>query len=158
MDTCSESSSRHVGASIGNTGGTPKTGSHSVRLDHLHRELGAGEGVTALVRASLINLCKGGNGIVLPCSAKDGHGACAGGVDYEVDCFTATLEFFEMLCHCSEGIMQLQHGNRHSVLRQRLEACNRHLFTPAAMAKVSAGIPTSSIKYCTRRQCGLQLM
>lgn len=108
------------------------------RLDDLHCELGIGEGVTALVRASLMNLRKGGTGVVLPCS--DVEDSRRGELDSVSEtcqqCFHPTLKFFELLCNCAQGIMQMPQQCRHSELRQRLEACNRYLFSQAAIAKV----------------------
>lgn len=123
------------------TGGTAVKLGNADRLDNLHSELGVGEGVTALVRASLVHQRKGGDGVVLPhpdiensTNESPGILSCS-----SQQCFQATLGFFEMISDCAQGIMQFPPKGRHSELRQRLETCNRYLFSQAAIAQVSVG-------------------
>nr|BAV58261.1 phosphatidylinositol 4-kinase [Ulva partita]BAV58262.1 phosphatidylinositol 4-kinase [Ulva partita] len=129
---CPDSSEHHplVATDASSSNITPVQHTNTDRLANLHNELGMGEGVTALVRASLLNLGRGGTGVVLPSSdAEDRRGQTFdSSIGKSQHCFYPTLKFFEMLCNCAQGIMQLPQKSRHSELRQRLEACNRYLF------------------------------
>jgi hypothetical protein len=106
---------------------------HSQRLSTLHTELGDGEGVTQLVRASLNDLSGGGTGVLSPDaplkpSAVESCDAA--------ECFRATVDFFDRLCTSSATLAPKPMPRRQSVLRQRLEAINVKLHKPELASKV----------------------
>lgn len=107
------------------------------RLQCLQNELGHGEGVSALVQASLQDLDAGGDGVVAPVAV--GVPETRQGLDVlkkPMHHFQATVHFFDALCNCGRGLVSLAQKRRHSLLRQRLETCNAMLFTDAMMCQV----------------------
>jgi hypothetical protein len=104
----------------------------SRRLSEMHAELGAGEGVTQLVRASLAQLSGGGTGVVSTSAPVD-TGAADGAGATEV--FRATVDFFDRLCSSSSTLVPVATHRRQSTLRSRLEAINTRLHEPALVGK-----------------------
>lgn len=101
------------------------------RLSQLHDDLGAGEGVSQLVRASLDDLQKGGSG--MPSKATQ-PAAFTGGDAAE--CFRATVDFFDRLCASSSTLAPVAPVRRQSILRQRLEGINAKLHSPETAGRV----------------------
>lgn len=107
------------------------------RLQSLQNELGQGEGVSALVQASLQDLDAGGDGVVAPVAGGvlETHQALEV-LKKPMHQFQATVHFFDALCNCGRGLVNLAKERRHSLLRQRLETCNALLFTDEMMCQV----------------------
>lgn len=107
------------------------------RLRCLQDELGTGEGVTALIQASLHNMEAGGDGIIGQASEQDsGAHVDSQFPSKPLHQFQATVTFFDALCNCGRGLVSLPHEQRPSTLRQRLEKCNEMLFIPSMMSQV----------------------
>lgn len=109
----------------------------SLRLQELQNELGEGEGVSALVEASLLSLHAGGDGVVAQTFTSNSsvHEDMTSG-SRRLNTFEATLNFFDRLCRCGQGLVKVPSDRRHSLLQQRLESCNKALYTHAMVSKV----------------------
>lgn len=105
------------------------------RLKNIHEELGAGEGVTALVVASLNDLHAGGSGIVTSELAADAVPSW-NQARRSLQRFETTAFFFERLSRCSSGLMQIPQEHREKVLQHRLKACNQKLLCAPSHAQV----------------------
>ena len=106
-------------------------GNQAQRLVEMHNELGSGEGVTQLVRASMTDLQHGGTGVVpmsVPLEAAEAAGAA--------ECFKATVEFFDRLCASAATLVPIAPPRRQSTLRTRLERINERLHAPDLVGKV----------------------
>jgi hypothetical protein len=103
------------------------------RLSHLHAELGKGEGVTQLVRASLNDLSTGGTGVVATFGPPDTSITEAAGA---AECFIATVDFFDRLCSSSSTLVPVVPHRRQSMLRTRLECINEKLHSSELQGKV----------------------
>lgn len=103
------------------------------RLIRMREQLGRGEGVTALVMSSIVDLNSGGDGVISNSAGMETN-CTANGTDLQV--FQATIEFFNNLCSCTEGLIQYLAATRTEILQQRLECCNERLSRSRLYAKV----------------------
>lgn len=119
------------------------------RLSQLHDDLGVGEGVSQLVRASLDDLRDGGSGML---SVAAQSATLTGGDAAE--CFGATVDFFDRLCASSSTLVPAAPARRQSMLRQRLEGINVKLHSPEAAGRVRpAPQPSAARPCCVSQSC-----
>lgn len=103
------------------------------RLISMREHLGRGEGVTALVMSSIDDLNSGGDGVITNSAGIESNYA-ANGTDPQV--FQATIEFFNNLCSCTEGLIEYLAETRTEIIKQRLECCNERLASSRLYGKV----------------------
>lgn len=110
------------------------TGVQHERLSTLHEQLGGvGEGVSELVRASLCDISNGGTGVVA--APEPPESPRRGGVG-AAECFTATVDFFDLLCDSSAALVPLPPAKRPSAMRAKMEDINARLHQPELQGKV----------------------
>lgn len=95
------------------------------RLQALQNELGAGEGVTQLLRHANEIRSAGGEGVVAV-GPPDDNAMCTDALN----CFAASVGFADSLCSCSAAITPLPAAQRPAVLERSLNIVNAELNVP----------------------------